>query len=104
MIVKLVRDKIPNLIREAGKIPETRMADPEKEMPIFLYQKMIEELGEYYENPSIEEAADMFEVLLGICHNSCIEWDDVVKKADHKRATNGAFDLGIILTNVNEVE
>jgi predicted house-cleaning noncanonical NTP pyrophosphatase (MazG superfamily) len=104
MIIKLVRDKIPNLIREDGKIPETRIADRKTEMSVFLYQKMIEELGEYFKNPSIEEAADMFEVLLGICYNSGFEWKDVVERANHKRATNGAFDLGIILTNVNEVE
>ena len=104
MIVKLVRDKIPDLIREDGKIPKTRMADTKKEMPIFLYQKMIEELGEYYQNPSLEEAADMLEVLLGICHNSGFDWQDVMKKADHKRATNGAFELGIILTDISEVD
>ena len=45
MIIKLVRDKIPQLIKEDGKIPEVRIANKETEMPSFLYQKMIEELG-----------------------------------------------------------
>jgi predicted house-cleaning noncanonical NTP pyrophosphatase (MazG superfamily) len=104
VIIKLVRDKIPHLIKKDGKIPEVRIANKETEMPTFLYQKMIEELGEFYKDPCIEEAADMLEVLMGLCYNNGFEWSDVMKKADHKRSTNGAFESGIILMNIEGEE
>lgn len=63
---KLVRDKIPQIIREAGKVPITRLLDNEeylKELDI----KLNEEVQEYQEDKSIEEMADILEVLFAIC-------------------------------------
>lgn len=60
---KLVRDKIPQIIKENGKIPVTRLLDKEeylRELDI----KLNEEVQEYQTDKSIEEMADVLEVPL----------------------------------------
>ena len=64
--MKLVRDKIPNIIEESGKECEYHTATYD-EYKLSLYAKMQEELGEFIESPCAEEAADMYEVLRAIC-------------------------------------
>ena len=59
---KLVRDKIPQIIENAGKKSCCHIAD-EKEYLKALKDKINEEVEEFYEMPSIEETADILEVL-----------------------------------------
>ena len=60
---KLVRDRIPEIIvRNGGSCVTRRLSDAE-----FLEAvdaKLDEELGEFHENPCLEELADLMEVLL----------------------------------------
>ena len=59
---KLVRDKIPEIIEESGKVPVTRiLTDNDYEMK--LCEKLQEELNEYKEFHEIEELADLQEVI-----------------------------------------
>ena len=62
---KLVRDKIPEIIKADGKECETRVLD-DKEYLLSLNKKLDEELREYYETESIDELADMVEVIFAI--------------------------------------
>lgn len=102
--MKLVRDRIPKIIKDDGKIPVTKKTQSEVEMHFFLYQKMMEELNEFHTTPCVEEAADMYEVLLAICHYNKIEWEEMKKVAIHKRNTRGSFDTGTILIRVEGEE
>ena len=102
--MKLVRDRIPQIIRDDGKIPITRKTQSDVEMQVFLYQKMIEELNEFHATPCVEEAADMYEVLLAICYHNKIDWEEMKSTATHKRNIRGGFDTGTILINVEEGE
>jgi len=98
---KLVRDKIPQIIRASGKEIVCHVArDTEYEQ--CLIDKMQEELLEFKENPSIEEAADMYEVFLTFLKHWGIELSDVRKFAQYKSRERGKFDGGIVLDEIIE--
>ncbi len=87
---KLVRDKIPQIIKDDGKCPIIRTLSTEeylKELDI----KLNEEVAEYQADKSIEEMADVLEVLCAICEargHSLEELEQVRKEKSDKR---GAF-------------
>jgi predicted house-cleaning noncanonical NTP pyrophosphatase (MazG superfamily) len=66
--MKLVRDRIPEVIHSHGEIACIRIAD-ESEYPSLLNSKLREEVQEYLESGSAEELADILEVVfaLGAC-------------------------------------
>ena len=97
--MKLVRDLIPRIIEESGKECDYHIADRD-EYNTELFKKMTEELNEFIEEPSIEEAADMYEVLLAICWCHNIRFQDVVEKAQEKRSERGGFMTRTILDGV----
>ena len=66
---KLVRHRIPEIIRENGETCETRIADP-TEMPTLLATKLLEEVAEFAQaqlaanrQRMIEELTDVMEVV-----------------------------------------
>jgi len=94
--VKLVRDKIPNIIKESGREPDYYSA-PKPEHIQRLFDKMREELDEFIEDPCLEEAADMYEVFLTICNMHDLTLHDVVWEASSKWKERGGFEEGIVL-------
>jgi len=100
---KLVRDKIPDIIRQAGKQPVTDSIPPE-EMTAALDRKLQEETKEYLESHSVEEMADILEVLHGIAYNKGIPWDDVESLRIRKCGERGGFEKGIRLLEVKSCE
>ena len=62
---KLVRDKIPEIIESAGKTAHTHILT-EDEYISELDKKLNEECAEYQADKSIEELADMLEVMYAI--------------------------------------
>ena len=98
---KLVRDKIPEIIHESGKIADYYTSGQD-EYKVSLYAKMEEELKEFAENPCVEEAADMWEVFTAICKVHEISLSDVFNIADDKAQDRGRFDEGIILVSVQD--
>ena len=60
--MKLVRDRIPEIIIEDGRQPVYHLADID-EYRHELYKKVIEELNEFREEPCLEEAADLLEAV-----------------------------------------
>ena len=63
---KLVRDRIPEIIRADGKTPIIRIMDDEEYVKE-LDRKLCEEVEEYRADGSIEEMADILEVLQAVC-------------------------------------
>ena len=98
---KLVRDRIPELIRGSNKEPVCRVVRDD-EYKEYLIKKMGEEIWEFKENPSIEEAADIYEVFLTFLKNWGIELSDVRKFAQYKSRERGKFDGGIVLDEIIE--
>ena len=63
---KLVRDRIPEIIKSDGKTPIIEIL-PNEEYLNELDKKLNEEVAEYQADKSIEEMADVLEVLFAIC-------------------------------------
>ena len=59
---KLIRDKIPEIIKKKGGKPIVHIAD-EKEYWEKLKEKLLEEIKEFSKSGSIKEFADILEVL-----------------------------------------
>ena len=87
---KLVRDRIPQIIKESGKIPIIHSAGPE-ESKWRTVDKMYEELDEFKADPCIEEAADIFHVFHTMLVAHGMSYDSVVKAAVRKGGTHGRF-------------
>jgi len=99
--MKLVRDFIPQIIKESGKSCEYHTANYD-EYKARLYEKMREELDEFINTPCEEEAADMYEVLRAICLLHTFPMEVVENVAAEKRVQRGAFNDWIILEKVDE--
>ena len=62
---KLVRDRIPELIRDGGETPHTRILEGE-EFRQLLEAKLDEEVGEFHRDRNLEELADILEVVYAL--------------------------------------
>lgn len=93
---KLVRDNIPDIIKKDGHEPVTRIAE-EKEYEESLAQKLHEEVGEFLGNPSVEEAADILEVIHAICDLKSVDLQALEEFRQKKAAERGGFKNRIIL-------
>jgi len=62
---KLVRDKIPEVIKATGKECDFEIA-PKEERYKLLEAKLNEEVNEFLEDKNLEELADVMEVLFGL--------------------------------------
>lgn len=93
---KIVRDKIPAIIRQNGLRAICRVPEQE-EIVKGLEAKLSEELNEYLADHSLEEMADLLEVMHGILHHRGVSWDELEKIRLEKRKKRGGFEQGIYL-------
>ena len=59
---KLVRDKIPEMIRAGGEMPHVRILE-DQEYHVRLEAKLDEEVTEFHRDQNLEELADILEVV-----------------------------------------
>ena len=69
-----------------------------------LDDKLTEELNEYKEDHSIEELADLMEVVTAIMKFRKISIDELKSTMDKKRAKKGGFNDKIYLKEIEELE
>lgn len=93
---KLVRDNIPNIISEKGKTCDHYPAE-NLEYRRRLFDKMQEESDEFREDPSYEEAADVYEVFMTLLWLHNLDYEKVISKAIDKRNKRGGFKEKFIL-------
>ena len=98
---KLIRDKIPEIIENAGKEYEIHRAD-EQEYIEKLLLKVEEELAEFKEDPSIAEMADLFEVLDAVIGYYNFYKEEIKDYQEKKRKERGSFKKQLILEKVIE--
>ena len=96
---KLVRDKIPQIIEGSGKTCVTRSLS-DAEYLAALDAKLQEELNEYQADKSMEELADLLEVIRAVAaaRGSSIEEVEAIRR--DKTAKRGGFEKKILLTEV----
>jgi predicted house-cleaning noncanonical NTP pyrophosphatase (MazG superfamily) len=97
---KLIRDKIPEIVKAKGITATTHIAD-EKEYAEALAKKLHEEADEFNEKPSVEEAADIMEVLMAVAKLNNIDLSKLEETRQNKALERGAFDKRIILENTD---
>ena len=98
---KLVRDRIPALIEADGKtcVCETLSDD---DYLTLLDQKLNEELTEYQESKSLEELADLLEVMQAAVKARGWTLEDLERVRADKAAKRGGFEKKILLKEVRE--
>lgn len=93
---KLVRDKIPEVIKATGKECEFEIALEEERYKL-LEDKLKEEVNEFFEDKNLEELADIMEVLFGLADNLGYSEEELLKVRGKKREERGGFKGGIVL-------
>lgn len=96
---KLVRDRIPEIILEDGKQPVIHTAD-ELEFKQKLIEKLQEETAEFQKNPTIEELADIQEVVNALGEVLGISKEELEKIRKKKQEERSGFNKRIILDEV----
>ena len=96
---KLVRDRIPEIIRADGKECEVEVVSGREKYEL-LEKKLMEEVNEFLEDKNLEELADVMEVLFGLANDMGYSEEDLIKKREDKKAERGGFSDGIVLRNV----
>ena len=97
---KLVRDKIPEIIAADGKKAVTRILSDD-EYKVYLEKKLDEEVAEFHESKSIEELADVLEVVYALS-DTYGRVDDLLCKWNEKVADRGGFTKKILLEEICE--
>ncbi len=87
---KLVRDRIPEIIKADGKEPITRVLCEEEYLQE-LDVKLNEEVAEYQSDKSIEEMADVLEVLYAICEARGYSIEQLMEVKQEKQNKRGGF-------------
>ncbi|MBU3172470.1 nucleoside triphosphate pyrophosphohydrolase [Clostridium estertheticum] len=98
---KLVRDKIPEIIKASDKNFDIHYAKKEEILPL-LERKLNEEVSEYLEAKNLEELADVMEVLFGLANALGYSQEDLINKRNEKKEERGGFEKGIVLEKVYE--
>ncbi len=97
---KLVRDKIPEVIKADGKIPVTHVASS-LEYRDKLRAKLLEEVNEFLKSDSIDEFIDVIEVIEAIREYKTLSVEQVNRMRNEKIKEKGAFKEKIILERVD---
>lgn len=96
---KLVRDKIPEIITQEGKYPETEILNDEMYFKK-LCEKLIEETNEYLENYDVNELCDILEVVYALANYHGISKPILENMRKFKEEKRGAFQNKILLKTI----
>ena len=93
---KLVRDRIPEIIRQSGRTSHVTTVD-EQTYRKALHDKLLEERKPpsygWHSAAVIDEFADVFEVVVALAATYDVTLDTITKAARRKRAERGGFEM-----------
>jgi predicted house-cleaning noncanonical NTP pyrophosphatase (MazG superfamily) len=98
---KLVRDKIPEIMRKAGKECVIRVLEEEAYCQK-LDEKLEEELKEYLVTGDTSELADLIEVVYAILASKDISIESFEFIREKKAAARGRFEKKLLLERVSD--
>lgn len=98
---KLVRDRIPEIVREDGKRPVTTTVEGQAYQRR-LIAKLEEEVAEYRDSRHPRELVDVLEVVHALRTYHGLDADELAGRREAKAERNGRFDEGIVLDRVEE--
>lgn len=100
-MMKLVRDRVPELIRESGREPIISVLDEENYIKA-LHNKLIEEANELLESQNPEELCDIIEVAYAMGEALGVARDELDKARRDKALARGAFKDRLYLHGIRE--
>ena len=98
---KLVRDRIPEIIESSGRTCTCSILSAEDYISM-LDAKLDEELSEYQESKSLEELADLVEVIGAVVKARGYTWEQLTSVRKQKLNERGGFEKRILLVEVSE--
>ena len=98
---KLVRDRIPEIIEASGRICVTEILSDEDYL-LMVDAKIDEELAEYHADQSIEELADLLEVIRACAVARGYTLEELERVREEKAAKRGGFAKKILLKEVRD--
>lgn len=98
---KLVRDNIPDIIREQGETPVVRTLGDE-EYEACLHKKLREEVEEFLSESTLDELSDILEVLEALAGFHGWTDGEIQKARRDKAEARGAFRERVFLEKVIE--
>lgn len=102
---KLIRDKIPEIIKKDNAVPKVSVLNNEQ-FKIALKEKMVEEAKELLEAEASEEIlnelSDIFQLLESIALENNLTVAQVEKKKEKKKLERGGFEKKLFLEYVDE--
>lgn len=98
---KLIRDRIPEIIKADNKLAITHKASDEEYFDK-LREKLKEEVEEFLKSNDVDEIADMLEVLYALCDSKNISRENIENMRKNKAEKRGAFKDKLILDEIRE--
>ncbi len=100
---KLVRDKIPSIIMENGEMPSFRILDDDEFLKA-LNDKLLEEVAEYQESGSLDELADILQVICSISEIIGGGQRELEYLRDEKACERGTFRTRMFLESIDDMK
>lgn len=98
---KLVRDRIPEIIEMSGRTCTIEYLSDEDYLHM-LETKLDEELAEYHQDQSIEELADLLEVIRAVVIARGSSLEELERIRAEKARKRGGFEKKILLKEVQD--
>jgi predicted house-cleaning noncanonical NTP pyrophosphatase (MazG superfamily) len=93
---KLVRDRIPEIMRSDGLDPQVEILG-DAAFEEALRAKLREEADEFLADGRVEELADLLEVIGELARRRGVSMDELERMRLDKRAKRGGFEEGLFL-------
>lgn len=100
---KLVRDKIPTIIREKGGDPKIRVASKD-ELDVLLREKIVEEAQEFLFSGDFEELVDILEAIDALTELRKADPALIELQRHSKLLARGGFNEGYVLLLEEDTE
>lgn len=98
---KLVRDRIPDILKKQGQTPVTRILNDDEYVE-GLIDRLCEEVDEFDQDRNAEEMADILEVLMALAQALGINQKDLKKVREKKAMVRGTYKKRLFLERVEE--